>query len=231
MLGFILRRPLSVPLAVGGAAVGLQLPEAHNQYTQYLQGRVDEAARAAEQAQAKLESDMAVYEASSVDQLKDILANEVGRAARVAEDGVNFSERLIERSEWLKQAIQQLGEGLPVLRFGNMFRNLDREMLAGAAKNFEPGIPFSTNAVTMGEIAAVAVVGLLLFYVFGRLLEKGTGVLLGRGKVKKQPNNQPPETSTLLDEGPDSDEVVVFEKNIEPYGDAAADVGRLEPKA
>ena len=74
MIGWILARPLALMTGAVGGAAASQIPTFQTAYLNYLQGRVDEAARTADIAQQELTRASNALGVESVAALKALLA-------------------------------------------------------------------------------------------------------------------------------------------------------------
>lgn len=142
-----LRRACLALLAIGGAALGSQVPAFSDQYLQSLGGRLDQArlhARRITETARDQGLTVAAYKA---------------RFAASADPVVRAQARVIaaalEDAKRLAAAYKRLVEASPGLRPLLLLGRLDRQVAAATARRFTPAAPLSFDGLLFAALGAV----------------------------------------------------------------------------
>ncbi len=149
MIGWILARPLALMTGAVGGAAASQIPTFQTAYLNYLQGRVDEAARTADIAQQELTRASNALGVESVAALKALLAQGEDAATVALASSVAAWDALIERSVWLQAAISEMTGQVAFERLLKLPMSLRPEFVQGTMRNFEPGFAFTLESAVM----------------------------------------------------------------------------------
>lgn len=167
MIGWILTRPLALLTGVAGGAVASQVPTFQTAYLNYLQGRVDEAARTAEIAEQELARASEAMGVADATALKSVLAQGESAANAALSSSVAAWEALIDRAAWLQSTIERMTDQVAFERLIKLPLNLRPEFVQGTMRNFEPGFAFTLESAVM--VLSLAVLAYFVARMIARL--------------------------------------------------------------
>jgi hypothetical protein len=166
----VLLRRLAVLIGLVFAVLGSQLPEFAQQYRQRLGGALNELNRIVREFDSEA-AGQSLTRAQGMDRLArndDPLARQ--RADAIAGD--------IARAERLQRQQEAMKDAGPLMRVAAMVENHDAPTLREAIADYEPAVPVTAEAFTVGAIALVVgwcATHLCALPIRRRLARRGTG--------------------------------------------------------
>lgn len=167
MIGWIITRPLALLTGIVGGAAASQVPTFQTAYLNYLQGRVDEAARTAQIAEQELGRASEALGVEDADALKSLLAQSEDAASDALSSSVAAWDALIERARWLQETIADMTSQVAFERLIKLPLNLRPEFVQGTFRNFEPGFAFTLESAVM--VVSMAVLAYFVARMIARL--------------------------------------------------------------